>query len=127
MFSYITQEDIDVIREAISAYEEDLKEDLTEAAELVSEGKISQAASLMSEHKYLFAGVVLPAAVLLRFPGLIMASVVMLFRFGRVIAGAINVILAVLYETGLGARLWKKVVRRARRRLDRRGKHSRRK
>lgn len=131
MFSYITQEDIDVIKEAISAYEEDLKEDLVEAAQLVSEGQIGQAATLMAEHKYLFAGVVLPAAVLLRFPGLIMGTVVVFFRFGRVIAGAVNVILAVLYETGLGARLWKRVVSRARRRLERmpgrgRGKHGRR-
>ena len=92
MFSYITQEDVDVIKEAITAYEEDLIEDIKEAAELVKEGQISQAATLMSEHKYLFAGILLPAAVLLRFPGLIMATVVVFFRFGRAIAGAINIL-----------------------------------
>jgi hypothetical protein len=119
VFSYITQEDVDVIKEAITAYEEDLIEDIKEAAELVKEGQISQAATLMSEHKYLFAGILLPAAVLLRFPGLIMATVVVFFRFGRAIAGAINILLAVLHETGLGARLWKHVVRRARKRIDR--------
>ena len=119
-FRYMTHEDMEVIKEAMRVYEEDLLDDIKYAAELATRGEFNKAMAIMSDHKYLVAGVLVPAAVVLRFPGLILGSVVLFFRFARPISVFVQAALLLLSESGLGERMWKAFVHRARKRIDRR-------
>lgn len=114
-FHYVTREDLDIIKQAWSEYEREMKEDIEYSIRLINKGEVRKAMSVLSEYTGLILGIGLPIAAFVRFPALIAVVSTFMFRFGFYILAAI----ATDYY-GIWRELWRFFVRRAKNRSARR-------
>lgn len=109
------QSDTDIVLEAWKMYVEDMKEEMGYVYDNATLGNWTPAKEFIWDNKVLIFGVLLPAAVLLRFPAFIPL-------FGRLIFSAGNVIILAMIRTGnvgnLSSLLWNRIISLSRRQKE---------
>eukprot|EP00981_Chlorochromonas_danica_P007591 scaffold1818_cov214-Ochromonas_danica.AAC.2 len=99
--------DFDIIREALSNYTEELRDEMNYVVDCVQRGDWGEVWEVAKHHKVLILGVVVPSFLLLRYPPLVLGVLRLAWMGGQVVV-------AFLLYTGqfdLAARmLWKLIV-----------------
>jgi len=112
------QEDVTVIKEALELYLTDIKEELHYAVDCVQHRDWNGLWELAKAHKGIIFGIVVPTALILRFPALILLA----GRFGY--AGLAFLVTALIRSGHIATvvhRLWRGIVQIAKARRQRRG------
>jgi hypothetical protein len=101
------QQDLDVIREALQSYGEEMKDEMVYAMECVKRSDWEGLLEVAKAHKVLIFGVVVPTFVFLRYPPLVFTAMRILYM------GAQAVIAGLVYTGNLhyaANRLWRAIV-----------------
>lgn len=101
------QQDIDVIREALQSYGEEMKDEMVYAMECVKRGDWEGLYDVAKAHKVLIFGVVVPTFVFLRYPPLVFTAMRLLYM------GAQAAVAGLVYTGNLhfaANRLWRAIV-----------------
>lgn len=110
------QGDVDVVKDALASYAEELQDELVFAAESARRGDWASVREVASAHKGLLLGVVLPVLLLLRYPPAVLA----VLRLDW--AGAQLAVAGLVYTGNLevaAKMLWKQVVQRSEQQRER--------
>ena len=103
-------EDADIVREAINSFIQDIQDEFTYTADCVSRGDWNEVWEITKNNKGVVLGVILPIALIFRFPWLIITV-------GRVLLAASQIILFSLLRQGtlpqVAHYIWKRIVQLA--------------
>lgn len=118
MFRTVT-EDADVVRDAVAGLVQDMQDEFTYAAECAARGEWNEVWEVLKTHKGLVFGVVVPLALIFRFPALVIMA-------GRMILAGSQLVLLVLLRNGqlpqVARWVWARIVALARERNSRKGR-----
>ena len=103
-------EDADIVKEAINGFIQDIQDEFTYTADCISRGDWNEVWEITKNNKGIVLGVILPIALIFRFPWLIITV-------GRVLLAASQIILFSLLRQGtlpqVAHYIWKRIVQLA--------------
>lgn len=108
---------MDVIKEMLDIYKEEVAEDVEYALEVLSRGQFKPLVGVLSDNKLLLGTVVLPTIALLRFPFLVVPALAVLLRLALALNkmySLLIVMLATFFESQAGRQAWRLLVARLR-------------
>lgn len=111
------QQDMDVIKEMVQIYKEEIAEDIDYALEVLSRGEFKALVGVLSDNKLLLGTIVLPTIAILRFPFLIVPTLAVLLRLANTVGkmySVLIVLLASFFESQAGRQAWRLLVARLR-------------
>ena len=102
------QQDLDIIKDALQSYYDEIRDDMTIAIDSLKRGDWGTAAEIAKSHRILIVGVVLPTFLLVRYPPLVLAGLRLIWAGSNVLVGGLVYTGKLEYASKL---LWKKIVK----------------
>lgn len=86
---YTVQQDVDVVREAVGLYAEEMKDEMNYAIDCISRRDWTGLGEVLKAHSILVASVVVPTVLFLRYPPAVFAVMRVLFAAGQLVAAGL--------------------------------------
>ena len=117
-------EDANMIKEGLSAYFADVQEEFGDAFDAANKGDWKTVGEIAINHKYII-GIMLPLAVFLRFPALIMPAMRVVMGVGGFLLPRLLQLLQRNEGQEIAKRIWQGVIKSAKHRVERRAAKAR--